>query len=121
MYLMLNNLKRNSGGIAIFNEGVGCPRATFSLSQLLLPNRVAGEALQASFGFLSDLVLRPPRGANSSSRGTHGCDAGCVIVAGPFLSPLLTALAKRGVLNRQKGAFQTAAPKGQASQSGYLR
>jgi len=50
MYLMLNNLKRNSGGIAIFNEGVGCPRATFSLSQLLLPagNRVAGEALQES-------------------------------------------------------------------------
>jgi len=38
-----------------------------------------------------------------------------VIVAGPFLSPLLTALAKRGVLNRQKGAFQTAAPNGSLS------
>jgi hypothetical protein len=45
-------------------------------------------SFEASFGFLSDLVLRPPRGANCSSRGTHGCDAGCVIVAGPFLSPL---------------------------------
>ena len=38
MYLIVNNLKRNSGGIVIFNEGAGCPRATFlSHSLLWLP------------------------------------------------------------------------------------
>ena len=80
MYLIVNNLKRNSGGIVIFNEGAGCPRATFlSHSLLWLPagNSVALWQMDLSERanqqlFKSAMRQRPesdmPRGCRTAHR-----------------------------------------------------